>query len=50
MAFLAKLCMYNTMSITGSNVQVLMHFLMNNGNVIVELIDCMYGLSNCGLS
>ncbi len=79
-AFLAKLCMYNTMSITGSNVSNMMlcEFNLNmsdiiNGSasnlmkiaytgfnalpdeqwkcdMILELTDCIYGFSNCGLS
>ncbi len=78
-AFLAKLCMYSTRSITGSNVSnMLCEFNINmsdiiNGSasnlmkiadtgfnaladkqwksdMILELTDCMYGFSNCGLS
>ncbi len=78
-AFLAKLCMYNTISITGSNASnMLCEFNINmsdiiNGSasnlmkiaypgfnalpdelwkcdMILELTDCIYGFSNCGLS
>ncbi len=78
-AFLAKLCMYNTMSITGSNISnMLCEFNINmsdisNGSasnlmkityidfnaladeqwkcdMILELTDCIYGFSNCGLN
>ncbi len=78
-AFLAKLCMYNTMSITGSNVSnMLCEFKINmshiiNGSacnlmkiaytgfnalpdeqwkcdMILKLIDSIYGFINCGLS
>ncbi len=77
--FLAKLCMYNTMSITGSNISnMLCEFKINMFGIIkgsasnvmkiaytgfnalpdeqwkcditLELTDCMYGFSNCGLS
>ncbi len=79
-AFLAKLCMYNTISITGSNMSInmLCEFKINMSHVIndsasnlmriaytgfnalpheqwkcdmiLELTDCIYGFSNCGLS
>ncbi len=74
-AFLAKLCMYNTMSITGSNVSnmlcefnIIMSDIINGSainlikiaytlpdevwkcDMILELTDCIYGFSNCGLS
>ncbi len=68
-AFLTKLYMYNTMSITGSNVSnMLCEFNINmsdiiNGSarfnalpheqwkcdMILELTDCIFGFSNCGL-
>jgi hypothetical protein len=78
-SFLAKLCMTNTLSVTGHNVSNIMceyNVCMSdiiNGNasmlmrkaymctgsipdemwkcdMILELTDCIYGISNCGLS
>jgi hypothetical protein len=78
-SFLAKLCMTNTLSVTGSNVSNILceynlcmsdiisgnaSMLMKNAyicassipdemwkcDMILELTDCMYGISKCGLS
>jgi len=79
-SYLAKLCVSNTLSITGNNVSnilceynikmtdIVSHknacylmkkcYMENNDlngeewkcDMIVELLDCMYGLKNCGLS